>query len=578
MPEVSRNALYKLYPGLNDQYLLSRSSLQKSSNYILQGVIDRGKSFEGSANQLRAVSYYKLAYKLSQVFKNEDFEREAYQLICLMQEAISTSYIEISRKAALTENPALASRYFREAWKLAADKTFICHEPLRITDHENWLYGNYESQVVRLIELKKFSKALAYLEEIQARCQSDTAYLCPEQFHDWMRLTREGFYFDLLAKAQAFMLKGELQDAEKFYGQAVEMRLGMGYRIDKHLNETKLEVTLRQAKYDDLFEEGLLYFKRNQFVSALFYFNKAFLLEKFGLSQAHTGLMDYRQEAARQVIKKILSDGRVKVWANDFEAAASVLSQVNDMLSDYQFAESDTLTKEYLALESNVYRKECEIISGEFNDLMARANVAQADNDFILAHKITSDAVQLSLEHLNCRIRDSEAWYRKILLEAPAAFQKMEKELDELADKSYSDYLQSFQNLKNYYNRHKLLEQGVVFLPLFDRIVKMQDPDFLKGMLGHYFMQKDYNRSFILLERMRELDIPSQFVAEDQKKLAKTLARRDALNGNTSRPWDIARSYPARGKWYRAFNRAYKFAWLDATNWNLKYWPFLWKK
>ncbi len=44
----------------------------------------------------------------------------------------------------------------------------------------------------------------------------------------------------------------------------------------------------------------------------------------------------------------------------------------------------------------------------------------------------------------------------------------MEKQLNDLIDASCTDYLKSFQDLKNYYYRHKLLEQGVVFIPLFD--------------------------------------------------------------------------------------------------------------
>jgi hypothetical protein len=247
-------------------------------------------------------------------------------------------------------------------------------------------------------------------------------------------------------------------------------------------------------------------------------------------------------------------------------------------LSYYGIPETDSLTGQYIALEANVLRKECEKVFSEYNDLMLQAESARLSNDFILAHRIVSQAVSYSMDHLNCRIKDDDAWYQKVILEMPAEFQKMENDLNELAHGSCSDYLNSFQYLINYYYRNKLLEQGVVFMPLFDRLMQMQDPVFLEGMLHHYIMLKDFDHAFRLLERLHKLGLPSGPLADEQKSLAEFMARRDAVNSNVSEPWEILASYTVRDKWYRPFNWKYKFTWLKETGWKLKYWPFIWKK
>jgi len=209
---------------------------------------------------------------------------------------------------------------------------------------------------------------------------------------------------------------------------------------------------------------------------------------------------------------------------------------------------------------------------------MSGAYTAKAENDFIMAHKLVCDAVNLSMDHLGCGIRDDDAWYQKVMLEAPAEFQVMENKLEDLVYTSYSDYLEGFQELRTYYNRHKLLQQGVVFSPLFDRVMQEQDPAFLYGMLAHYLKLKDYNNGFRLLVRLNELGFPSGSLAEEQKIIAGYMAGRDALDVSISLPWESLQSYTGHDKWYRSFNRAYKHAWLKASHWKMKYWPLIWKK
>jgi len=576
-PYYSNAGLIGFHDVLNSHPAITRRTLRLWCSLLVQGLIERGGGSELAGNQLRALTYYKSAYHLSQLMNLHDNPSTAYQLIGRTKNSISASYIEISRKSAVMENPGMAAQYFHDAQGLFAEEGFRCFEPVWLDDYENWLFLSFESQVVKYIDLKNYGKALIYLNEIQTHCLSADSYSCPEQFHDWMITIRTGIYHDLLNKTQYLLKKDELSEAEQVYRQAIAIRLMAGYRIDKDVIETEFEISFRQIDYDELFEEGHRYFNKEEFSLALYFFNKADFLERFSLIQPQPELFIYRQAAARQVILQILSDGRVKAWANDFESAGSLLDQVESMLSKYRIADSDSLTGQYLTLKENINRNECERILREYNDLMSKSDSARVKNDFVLAHKIAGDAVALSMRHLNCRIRDEEAWYKKVLLELPAEYQIMEDELDDLTGGPYSDYLTSFQNLKNYYYRHKLLEQGVVFIPLFDRLVQMQDSVFLTEVLDHYIMAGDFDHAFRLLERLHELGLSPRPLAAKQRSVAESFARRDANNPAVSEPWKTLEIYTGHDSWYRSFSWKYKATWLDVKNWKLKYWPFIWK-
>jgi hypothetical protein len=214
----------------------------------------------------------------------------------------------------------------------------------------------------------------------------------------------------------------------------------------------------------------------------------------------------------------------------------------------------------------------------DYLDLMAQSEKAEESGNYILAQKLAGDAVILSMDNLRCKINDEQAWYSKIKLESMADYQQLESELDQLVHKSVPDYLLGYHELKRYYNRHKLLEQGVVFKPLFERVMLQKDSAFLTRMLDHYLFLKDYNQSLKLLQRMHELKFDREPLEDRQVALGDALARRDAVKPGAAKPWEIMNSYTGQDNWYHSFSWSYKKTWLKVSGWKLKFWPIIWKK
>ncbi len=75
---------------------------------------------------------------------------------------------------------------------------------------------------------------------------------------------------------------------------------------------------------------------KQEFSSALFYFNKAEFLKKSGLTVIHPGLVhSARRLPARKYFKCFQMDV-LKAWGKNYEGARISLEQVEGMLADYR--------------------------------------------------------------------------------------------------------------------------------------------------------------------------------------------------------------------------------------------------
>lgn len=578
VPRFSNASLFAIQQAFNKHPDIHHQFDRRWCSFVAEALINRGSIFELAGNQPRALTYYESAYRLSQLMNLPEYQSKTFHLVGLMKKSIASSYLEISRKSALTENPAMAVQYFHEAMELFNDNHFIKFETDELHDYEEWLFLNFENQAVKYIGLKNYSKALVFLNEIKNHCNSSSSYPCPDLLAEWMGTVRAGMYHNLLLQAKSLLVADESQEAEQVFRQATDMRMRAGYRVEKDQLEGELESRFLQINYDETVEEGLTNFAKEEFSDALYYFNKADFQERSNVLRPFPELFHYRQAAARHILEAVLAEGRLKAWAFDFERANELLGQIKMMLPEYQFSEADTLTRQYIALDSSIHQNQCEKVFREYNGLMLRVNDAKQNNEFIIALKLAIDAVNLSMDHLNCRIRDDDAWYQKIILELPADFQKKEKELETLLTGPNSDYLKAFQDLKTFYYRHKLLEQGVIFIPLYERVIKATDSLFLTGMLDYYIKLKAFDKAWTIMERIHELGYSAEQLADEQKSVGAAFARRDALNPESAEPWELLDAYIHRDKWFREFTRSYKRTWLQTTKWKLKYWPLIWKK
>ena len=231
----------------------------------------------------------------------------------------------------------------------------------------------------------------------------------------------------------------------------------------------------------------------------------------------------------------------MKAWANDFEGARYICERLEDLIREYQLPDNDSLVDRFETLKSDMLRKKCIKLQEEYDGLIGAMDEAANGGDYIRAYDLAGEAVNLSMDNLDCAIQDSEAWYGKVVLETPASYQKQERALEMLAYKSDVLYREGFAELRKFYQKHKLLNQGITFTPLIDRVLKFNDTVFLSGMMKYFIKSRNIDHAFRVLKKLHDLGVDPGSVAVEQRAIAYYYAEQDAVTPSELKPWEQLR-------------------------------------
>ena len=579
IPQFSNSTLQQWNNKLKDAMInpwIYRDYLTVS---MFLALTERAERFENEGSQMHALRYYEAAMKLAGLTHLRDREETALLRVCQMKQEVMFSYLRIAGLAAGRDNPLLAVQYFRRAEDIYQINHLPCLDQDTLVIFERLMYRDFESRASLLIGAGAYRKADAFLQEIRSRCQESPAWPCPGKLPEWSAAVSQGIYDELMRDVRHWMARDELAEAEQIFRQAGNMRTTAAYPIVPAPDEQRMGNRFRQMYYDDFVDEGIRYFDKAEYDLALYYFSKAYHLQNGNLLAQRKELPQYRRESARHVIEKLFSDTRLKIWAHDLETAGHYMEQAGSMMTEHQIAAGDPLRVEYERLKNEVFTSQCLAARNVYDDLMEQVLKKREAQDFIAALSLANEAVNHSLDHISCKIRDDQAWYQKVLLEPLAGYQQKEMALQQLAYGSPEPYLKAFRELNSYYSRQKLLEQGVVFIPLKERVLKAEDIDFLTGMYDHYVRMNDPEQCLALLHLLHEKGAEQKAMSGRQWDLAKLIAKDDAKNiDSESMPWDYMRAHVGTDPWFRPFRWSYKLAWIRETRGKIRYWPLIWKK
>jgi len=550
----------------------------KLSEYLITEYLGQGERLDSAGNQIRALKYFEAAYKMAVLAGYHSSGSNLFDRVCLTKQSVIESYLAISKRAFAAGNPSMSVSYYKNALALKNHKrTGQCSKPA-IDEFQVWLFGSLEEKARELLRLKQYRKALSFLDEVNNECDHNPGYDCPGDLQRIIGEAKEGIYLELLEKAARYLSSEDFIEAEMAVQQAKSLRLGSGLMIPADKNEIRMEESFRQLHYDEFIEEGLKNIDWQEFNIALYYFNKATMLENYSLKKNDDNLFVYRQSAARQVIGSMISDARAKVISFDFEGFQVSMNRIAGMLDEYGFRKDDELSLEYLSLLDNAKVSLCRKVREEFDTLLAGTLSAREAGNYILARRMAEQAVSYSLDHMECGLDDSRAWLEKVSLEPLALFQEKNSKLSVYEGIEPQDYQDTYFDASGFYYRNKLLSKGITLETLHQKVLQSDNNEFLHKFLQHYIRQRSMEEGLKVLKRLRELGEESSAVNQEQKQLAEIFVQRDIVLDKTGEPWKILEGYVGDDKWFSDFRKGYRWNWISASGGKLRYWPVIWKK
>ena len=293
-PVFSNATLFRFFNHLEQLLPDNERILYSLAESASRELFDRGNVFSDAGDQMRALKYYESAYKVA-ILGGCQWGTDSLLLhICRNKKYLVDSYLEISRKALNADNPGMSAAYFRDAIRLLNHDRFTSCSNHVSAEFECWLYSAFRQRAIELLNKGNYGKALNYLDEIQSQCTSSENYPCPPDLPALFKEARKGAYLAFISKAVQLVSRDELAEAEFMLQQASDLRLRSGYAIPADPSEYRMEGIFRQAHYDEYVQEGLKYLRSDQPDAALYYFNKAFILEHGNLPEPDIRLLEYR--------------------------------------------------------------------------------------------------------------------------------------------------------------------------------------------------------------------------------------------------------------------------------------------
>ncbi len=130
----------------------------------------------------------------------------------------------------------------------------------------------------------------------------------------------------------------------------------------------------------------------------------------------------------------------------------------------------------------------------------------------------------------------------------------------------YPAFLQAYDELIKFYWLNDLGKLGITYKSLFDFTIEQNEVGFLSFMVRYYLKQLDYDRSWEVMKKLRDLDAEGVEIEQYKEVLGNDLAQRDYRKNKEANLVQQINTYCPGGKWCRPFRDAYAKTWMKSSD------------
>jgi hypothetical protein len=151
----------------------------------------------------------------------------------------------------------------------------------------------------------------------------------------------------------------------------------------------------------------------------------------------------------------------------------------------------------------------------------------------------------------------------RAVLEYPVDYMKRKQRALSHIPGNAEGFTKAYHDLEQYYLAMGLQDEGVVFIPMIERVLQEKDKYFLTNMLSHYIAQKEREDALSVMNLLWEEHNYAPGKTQ-QKRLAEWLAREDIKSGCTD-PIGCLYDYVPVNPSFKTFKYYYKLTWVKES-------------
>jgi len=468
------------------------------------------------------------------------------------------SYLTIASKAIENEKFELAAKFIYDAKRYLNENENLNINHKETDDIVGKVIDNLIEQGRNQYDKKDYEDAVNTYNKAMDLCKLCKDTHCNTVIENEIKNAKTRLYENILVIIREHIKNEDIEHAEYLLNEASTFQKENKVTSSAVYETENLWMMLNKIKYRDLIAKGHELLNINN-TEALQYLLKAKAIEKDNIAFPDTLLNSYIRCAGKPSILEMLSEAKVKAWANDIMAANKLEILIRQNISLYLLNNDSAIMYNYNDLINRIKEQECSNRNFEIEKNYISAKNHIDNSDYVSAFDILNNSTEIIKHHGNCVTDTIKTFSLKKEIKDLYTYQYNERSIAEAYRNLDFKKADSIINLSE-----RLFESNAI---LRNKLRPYSHEHFLNAitdcytlkLLAEYYKNKElFNLSLTVLLSAKENNCNVADFSKLQKELSLKLAIKDftsdkKLNVNTS-----LKNYGTDNSWFSIFRKSYK--------------------
>jgi len=553
------NSLYKLCSVSNAAITANNAFI---SGLLLKFRAEAINSLEND-DHTKALNILYNAKSICDILPGFLFPESMEMLIDSAESGIKHAYIEIGQKALLANNLQMAEQYLDKSMSFSERKT----DDYLNEENSNELLDTvakcyYELGIQSCMD-KRYDEGLEYFQSTRNILEKYSKEINGIRPDSVSNVARNCLYNDYIHRASSAIDSRHYSVAEEYLIRADELADQYPDNILYYESTGEMYQQIYQYKYTEAFDAGIYFMSSIDYEAAAYKFLVALFWEKSYDLEPISEIDSLLKVTGRSFIYDMISEIGESIEYDDLDYTLKLMSDIRNEQKRYGLQHDEFINKRMIELSELLQLKTCKDVRSEFDGLIIHADDLRNNGEYHKADENLDEALKVIADNENCTMDNEEVLRRKKQLQPLIYYKEQLDAIDALAISDFDSYVNSYNELEQYFGKRKLGASGARFEIISVYSLKFDFTELHLNLLSMFISKQDWRNALIILQKLFTLKVNENQLRAEQELIGKNIAGIDYPEYKDRDPHYLINDYTKNFNWFRYFREAYLQRWLE---------------
>lgn len=509
-----------------------------------------------------AIGLLQNAEKYYNVTKGQTLPVSLNILVSKANYGIFDSYLQLIDRAIMVGNYDLAENYLGKAMEFQKTNSISIISNDYIVKISEELAVLYIAKGTQLNEIEEYKNASYCFEQAFKLCHKIGRFNYDYEIKHGLMNARNGWYKGLINQIIEELEQNNIEFAKKLMDEANKLLAGFYYEIIYSPEHVFIRSAINHYYYEEMIQTGKQYLYAGDYRIAYEKFLAAFELEAKYNFELNAELPELFYKAAAPVLVDLCSLGEVKVRKNQLNEAREIYNTCYKLQDDYGLLYQSSVQESLTLLNNSIFSRHCEIITKEYEEILASFDSAVDQGNFISAMDILNSSDNLTAKNYYCDIDKTLVGELKSKYGPAAEYQELAKiAQDALSNEDHEKFIEAHDRMKILSSNYEVIRKYIEPLPLHYLFSVKKNLAYLENSIEYFKSRKEFETVLDLLVVLEANNYSEKETKSLQQKLGNKMALADKECIYTADPNVIVNEYTEGNIYLKHFKKAYIKNW-----------------